>query len=123
VSGAAQVVVVIVAAGALLTILTLVRRGYLKERFALLWIGIGVGMVGLVVARPFLDRISEELGIASGTTTLFLLAILVLLGLVLHQSVIISGLEEKMRDIAEAIALDRARRSDDEPDEPHVGGK
>jgi hypothetical protein len=104
-STGAQLLVLGVAVVAFLVIVWLVRRGSLKERFALLWLGIG-GMLFLLVAiRPLLDRLSEELGIESGTTTLFLAAILFLLGLILHLSVIISGLEEKVRDLAEAVAL------------------
>lgn len=100
-----QVLVTLVALGGLGVILVLVRRGRLKERFALMWLGIGVGMVGLVVVRPWLDRLSEFLGIRSGTTTLFLLATLFLLGLILHLSVVISGLEAKLRVLAQRLAL------------------
>ena len=103
----AQVFAVVVALVGLLGILLLVRRGRLKERFALLWLGIGAGMVGLVAARPLLDRLSQSLGIASGTTLLFLFAILFLLGLLLHLSVTFSSLEEKVRVLAEEVALQR----------------
>lgn len=104
----AQIFALALAVAGLVAILWLVRRRSLKERFALLWIVIGLGMVLLVLVRPWLDRVSELLGIRSGTSTLFLLAILFLLGLILHQSIIISGLEEKLRDTAEAVALLRA---------------
>ncbi len=111
-STGAQILVLGVAVVAFLVILWLVRRGSLKERFALLWLGIGAALFGLVAVRPLLDRLSEELGIESGTTTLFLAAILFLLGLILHLSVIISGLEEKVRDLAEAVALSEADRAE-----------
>ncbi len=101
----AQLFVLGIAVLAFGAILWLVRRGSLKERFALLWLGIGGGIFALVLVRPWLDRLSESLGIRSGTTTLFLAAILFLLGLILHLSVIISSLEEKVRDLAEAVAL------------------
>ena len=111
-STGAQLLVLAVAVVAFLVIVWLVRRGSLKERFALLWLAIG-GMLFLLVAiRPLLDRLSRELGIESGTTTLFLAAILFLLGLILHLSVIISSLEEKVRDLAEAVALATADREE-----------
>ncbi len=116
-STGAQLLVLAVAIVAFAVILWLVRRGSLKERFALLWLGIG-GMLFLLVAiRPLLDRLSRELGIESGTTTLFLAAILFLLGLILHLSVIISSLEEKVRDLAEAVALAEADPRVPPPDE------
>ncbi len=104
----AQVFAFLVAIAGFVVILLLVRRDRLKERFALIWLTIGVGMLALVAARPLLDRISDALGIAEGTTTLFLLAILFLLGLILHMSVTISVLEERVRTLAEEVALTRA---------------
>ena len=102
---AAQLLILAIAVVAFLVIVWLVRRGSLKERFALLWLGVGGGLFVLVAIRPLLDRLSRELGFESGTTTVFLAAILFLLALILHLSVIISGLEEKVRDLAEAVAL------------------
>ncbi len=113
-STAAQILVLSIAGIAVIFIVWLVRRGSLKERFALLWTAIGVGMVALALLRPVLDRLSENLGIESGTTTLFLIAILFLLGLLLHLSVVVSRLEEKMRDLAEAHALAEAASEDSE---------
>ncbi|MEA3503266.1 MAG: DUF2304 domain-containing protein, partial [Actinomycetota bacterium] len=83
----------------------LVRKRRLKERFAITWLIVGVGMVVLALARPLLDRLSDSLGIQSGTTTVFLIAILVLLGIQLQLSVSVSRIEERMRDLAEAMAL------------------
>ncbi len=102
---AAQIAVFVIAFLGLGLVVWLVRRGSLKERFALIWLAVGIGMVVLALIRPLLDRLSDSLGITSGTTTLFIMAILFLLGLVLHLSVIVSRLEEKVRDIAEAHAL------------------
>ena len=115
---AAQTLVVVIALGALVVVLWMVRRGLLKERFALIWLAVGVGMVVLVLVRPLLDRVSEAIGIRSGTTTLFLLAILVILGILLQLSVSLTALEERLRDLAEAIALDRVRSPDGEPGAP-----
>ncbi|HHC07439.1 MAG TPA: DUF2304 domain-containing protein [Actinobacteria bacterium] len=114
---AALVLLFVIAFGALGAVLWLVRRGRLKERFALLWLGIGAGMVVLIVVRPLLDRVSELLGIKSGTTTLFLLAFLVILGILLQLSVTVTALEDRVRDLAEAIALERASVLD-EPGSP-----
>lgn len=101
----AQIFVLVIAVVGFLAILWLVRRGNLKERFALLWLGIGAGLIVLVAVRPLLDRLSDALGIRSGTTTLFILAILFVLGLILHLSLTLSRLEERTRDLAEAVGL------------------
>ena len=107
-STAAQVLVVVIALAGFATVLALVRRRRLKERYALIWLLVGAGMVVLVLARPLLDSLSEALGIESGTTTLFLLAILVILGILLQMSISLSELEDKLRDLAEALALHTA---------------
>ncbi len=104
-STAAQILTIVIALAGLVFVLYLVRKRRLKERFAITWLIVGVGMVILALARPLLDRLSDALGIQSGTTTVFLIAILVLLGIQLQLSVSISRIEERMRDLAEAIAL------------------
>jgi len=103
-SAAAQLLLFVVALGTLGVVITLVRRGSLKERFAVLWLALGAGLVVVALVRPLLDAISDKLEI-EGTSTVFLAALLVLLGLVLHLSVIVSRLEGQVRDITEAHAL------------------
>lgn len=104
-SVAAQVLTIIIALGAFFLVLFLVRRRRLKERFAVTWLVVGVGMVVLALARPLLDRLSTTLGIRSGTTTVFLIAVLVILGIQLQLSVSVSRLEERLRDLAQFVAL------------------
>lgn len=111
----AQVAIFLLAAIVFVAILVLVRRGALKERFAILWSGIGVGVVVLAAVRPWLDAVSEFLGIRSGTTTLFALSTLFLLGLVLHLSITVSRLTEQVRDVAEAVALLEAEVRETDP--------
>lgn len=101
----AQILVLVVAIGAVALVFVLVRARRLRERYAAIWVIVAFGMLVLVVARPLLDRLSVALGIRSGTTTLFLIAILAILGVLLQLSVSLSALEDKMRDIAEAVAL------------------
>lgn len=116
-SGLAQVAVLIIALGAVVGVVVLVRRRRLKERYAVIWLLVAFGMVVLVLARPWLDSLSVALGIQSGTTTLFLLATLVILGILLQLSVSLSEMEEKVRDIAEAVALADSAEPVEEADE------
>jgi len=104
-SGFAQALTIVVAVGAVAVVVALVRSRKLKERYAVIWLAVAFGMVLLVLARPLLDSVSRELGIQSGTTTLFLIATLVILGILLQLSMSLSALEDKVRDIAEAVAL------------------
>jgi hypothetical protein len=108
-SPAVSVLTIVISISAVVLVLVLVRRQRLKERFAVTWLVVTSGMVLLAVFRPLLDRLSDELGIQSGTTTVFLLAVLVILGVQLQLSVAVSRLEERLRDLAEAVALKPSR--------------
>jgi hypothetical protein len=116
-SGLAQVLTILIAVGAVVLVVALVRSRRLKERYALIWLLVAFGMVALVLARPLLDSLSRSLGIQSGTTTLFLIATLVILGILLQLSMSLSALEEKVRDIAEAVALDESPEPVEEPND------
>ncbi len=104
-STAAQILTIVIAVGGFVLVLALVRAGRLKERFAAIWLAVGIGMILLALLRPFVDRLSEALGIQSGTTTVFVIAVLVILGVLLQLSVAVSRSEERIRDLAESIAL------------------
>lgn len=122
-SPAVSALTIVISMSAVVLVLVLVRRQRLKERFAVTWLVVTSGMVLLAVFRPLLDRLSDELGIQSGTTTVFLLAVLVILGVQLQLSVAVSRLEERLRDLAEAVALKPSRMTPrsggalEEPDE------
>ena len=83
----AQILVLVIALGALILVVALVRARRLRERYAVIWLLVAFGMTALVLARPLLDRLSVALGIQSGTTTLFLIATLAILGILLQLSV------------------------------------
>jgi len=113
----AQILVLVIALGALILVVALVRARRLRERYAVIWLLVAIGMTALVIARPLLDRLSVALGIQSGTTTLFLIATLAVLGILLQLSVSLSALEDKVRDIAEAVALSDPVSSVDEAED------
>ena len=85
-------------------VLELVRRGRLKERYALLWLG--TSLFGLVVGvfPALLIWVSEVLRLQF-ITVMFLAAFLFMLGLVLSFSIVISRLSEHNRDLAQEVAL------------------
>lgn len=104
-STTAQIITILIAVGGFLLVLWLVRSGRLKERFAAIWLVVGVGMILLALLRPLVDRLSTAIGIQSGTTTVFVIAVLVILGVLLQLSMAMSKAEDQIRDLAESIAL------------------
>jgi hypothetical protein len=104
-----NLVILVVTVGFVVLVVEMVRRRNLREKYALLWLGVGVLVLLLSVFRPVLDRISLVLGIEYGPSTLFLFSTLFLVGVAAHLSWEVSRLEEKTRRLAEEIALMRPR--------------
>ena len=92
----------------LITIVELIRRGMLKERYALLWLFSVVVIFVLAIWRSLLDRVAIWFGIAYPPSLLFLVAFLFLLLITLHFSVVISNLSERNKTLAQNLALLKA---------------
>jgi hypothetical protein len=105
-------VTVVVAALYMVFILGLVRRHQLREKYALLWLGVGVVAIVLSLARGAADRVAEALGISYGPSALFLFSTMFLMAVAAHLSWEVSRLEDETRHLAEEIALLRAESED-----------
>jgi len=100
-----QIVAIIFSLGIFVGIVDLIRRGMLKEQYAILWLISAIVLLILSVWRQLLDKIAQLLGIAYAPSLLFLVAFVFLLLIVLHFSVIISNLSEKNKRLSQEIAL------------------
>lgn len=89
----------------LVVVIELIRRGRLKERYSLLWLFAGAVLFILSSSRSLLEFFSNLVGIYYAPSFLFLLAFLFLLLITLHFSVVISGLSEKNKKLAQELAL------------------
>lgn len=86
-------------------VIELIRRGRLKERYSLLWLCASALLLVLSLSRSVLEYLSHVLGIYYPPSLLFLLAFLFLLLITLHFSVVLSGLSEKNKKLAQELAL------------------
>ena len=115
-SAGGRVLVGIMTAAILFFLLRLVRRGQLRGKYALLWLGVGVGLVGFAIYPDVLVPISDAVGIAYEPAIIFLAAIAFLFVVVVHFSYELSRLEDRTRTLAEELALLRGEReSEDVP--------
>jgi hypothetical protein len=89
----------------LFLVFELIRRGRLKERYALLWLFSGLVLLVLSLSRSLLEYLSGLVGIYYPPSLLFLIAFIFLLLITLHFSAVISGLSEKNKHLAQEIAL------------------
>ena len=89
----------------LFVVIELIRRGRLKEKYSLLWLfACGILLV-LSSSRELLESIAHLLGVIYPPSFLFLLAFLFLLSITLHFSVVVSGLSEKNKKLAQEVTL------------------
>lgn len=89
----------------LVVIVEFVRRRKLRESFALLWLFAGFGGLVIALGRPAVDWLSNELGIAYGTSLVFTFAILFLLAVCMYLSLHVSRLSSRVELLAEEVAF------------------
>jgi hypothetical protein len=104
----------------LATVVELVRRRRLRERYALLWLATAGVIFVFAAWRSGLHDLSRALGIAYPPNALFVLAILFLLVLLLHFSTVISKLSDRTMVLVQRQALleQRLRDLENRPTEP-----
>ena len=104
-SGGAHVLVGLLALGALLVVVRLVRLQVLKAKYSILWLTVGAVLAVAAAAPGVLDWAAERLGIGYQPTLFLLLAIGFLLLLAMHFSYELSRMERRIRILAEELAL------------------
>lgn len=93
----------------LILVVEFIRRGRLKERYSLLWLFASFVILVFSSSRNLLDWSSHALGVMYPPSFLFLLAFFFLLLITLHFSIVISGLWDKNKRLAQELALLRQR--------------
>jgi hypothetical protein len=94
----------------IVVILELLRRRQLREKYAVLWLVVGVLVLPLGFFPRILDAVAEALGVASGVSLVLFGGLVFLLLVCVHLSWEVSRLEEETRVLAEEVALIRAER-------------
>ena len=87
-------------------VIVLLRRGQLRTKYTMLWLPVGGVIVLLSIVPGMLDTVSSALGVSYPPTLLFVAAIALLMLVCLHISWELSRLEERVRAIAERMAID-----------------
>lgn len=93
-------------------IFELVRRRRLREKYAVLWIVVGAGVLVLGFFPGGINTAAKFLGIANGVSLVLFSAVLFLLVVCLHLSWEVSRLEDETRVLAEETALLRLNLED-----------
>ena len=86
-------------------IIELIRRGRLRERYALLWLGTATVILVFGLWRDGLNELADLLGIAYPPNALFVLAMAFVLLLLLHYSTVISKLYDRTTTLTQRLAI------------------
>jgi hypothetical protein len=104
-----RVIAAIVAIVFMAFVLDLIRRHRLQERYSAVWFLAGLAMLAGAAFPGLLELVADAMGVRDTNVALFSLLILMLLGLALNFSVIVSRQAEQITRLAQEQALDRAR--------------
>ena len=83
----------------------LVRRRHLSEEYSMGWLITGILMLVMAIWIDLLAKISNLVGSAAVTSTLFFLGILFLVVICLHFSIRISNLTNQVRKLNQSLAI------------------
>ena len=89
----------------LIFIIEMVRRKKLREEYSVLWLGTSVTMLILVIKYDWLVGLTDLIGAALPTTTLFLGSIIFLMLIAIQFSIKISKLTDQVKNLAQENAL------------------
>ena len=76
------------------TIGELLRRRQLREKYAVLWLLVGTALVMLILFPGLLERLSRTFGVLVPSNLLFFGAIVLLLSVSVHQTIVVPNQNE-----------------------------
>jgi hypothetical protein len=112
-----RVEVIAVAALICVVIFELIRRKHLMERYAILWLVLGVTILVLAAWKGLLTTLSHAAGIYYPPAALFAVAFVFVLALLLHFSIVLSRLSDQNKILAQRLALLQQRLDEKESGE------
>jgi hypothetical protein len=98
-----------IAVAFMVMILELIRRDRLQERYSVVWFVAGVGMLVGAAFPGLLTLVADAMGVRDTNVALFSIVLLLLLGLALNFSVIMSRQAAQITRLAQERALEKAR--------------
>jgi hypothetical protein len=104
-----RILAAVIAVSFMLMILELIRRDRLQERFSVVWFVAGLGMLAGAIFPGLLGLVADAMGVRDTNVALFSIILLLLLGLALNFSVIMSRQAAQITRLAQERALEKAR--------------
>ena len=105
-----RILAAILALAFMAMILELIRRDRLQERYSVVWFVAGLGMLAGAAFPGLLGLVADAMGVRDTNVALFSIVLLLLLGLALNFSVIMSRQAAQITRLAQERAIEQARR-------------
>jgi len=105
-----RIVAAVIAIFFMLLILDLIRRDRLQERYSVIWFVAGLGMLAGAAFPGLLELVADAMGVRNTNVALFSIVLLLLLGLALNFSVIMSRQAAQITRLAQERAIEKARQ-------------
>ena len=103
-----RIVAAVIAIFFMLMILELIRRDNLQERYSVIWFVAGLGMLAGAAFPGLLELVADAMGVRNTNVALFSIVLLLLLGLALNFSVIMSRQAAQITRLAQERAIEKA---------------
>ena len=87
------------------SVIELIRRNRLKEKYSLLWLFSSLVMLWFSVSRETLHYVSGLIGIQYPPSLIFLLAFFFLIVINIHFSTVISRLSDRSKTLSQEVAI------------------
>ena len=89
----------------LVAILELLRRRQLREKYAIVWLTVGILVIPAALFPRFLDSVARVFGIVNGVSLALFIGLVFVILVSIHLSWEANRLEEETRTLAEEVAL------------------
>jgi hypothetical protein len=104
-----RILAAVLAVAFMLLILELIRRDRMQERYSVIWFVAGLGMLAGAAFPGLLKVVADAMGVRDTNVALFSIVLLLLLGLALNFSVIMSRQAAQITRLAQERAIERAK--------------
>jgi hypothetical protein len=103
-----RILAAVLALAFMFLILELIRRDRLQERYSVIWFVAGLAMLAGAAFPGLLKLVADAMGVRDTNVALFSIVLLLLLGLALNFSVIMSRQAAQITRLAQERALEKA---------------
>lgn len=100
-----QIISVLGSLAVMLLVFMLIRRGKLREEYAIIWFGASLALIGVSLWRDSLEVAAKLAGIYYAPSVLLLGVIVLGFALAMHYSISLSRLAEQNKRLAQEVAL------------------